>query len=117
MPGRAGNSAISSIASESMTARAVPARRPAARAGLGGWFRAADRPSFAPFVRLKIPMAKLIRLLAAAIALLIPTQALAKPPVWVVRDADSTIVLFGSVHILDKGRDWRPQALNEALAK
>jgi len=41
--------------------------------------------------------------------------ALAQPPVWVVRDADSTIVLFGSVHLLPPGLDWRPPALNAAL--
>jgi uncharacterized protein YbaP (TraB family) len=34
----------------------------------------------------------------------------------VVKDADSTIVLFGSVHVLPPGLDWRPAALNDALA-
>lgn len=54
--------------------------------------------------------------IAAAILLAAPAVALAKPAVWVVSDADSTIVLFGSVHLLPKGVDWRPQALTEALA-
>lgn len=54
---------------------------------------------------------------AAALALALPTASWAKPPVWVVRDADSTIVLFGSVHILPQDLDWRPQALTDALAK
>jgi uncharacterized protein YbaP (TraB family) len=58
---------------------------------------------------------------AAALATLLgfgltPSIASAKPPVWVIRDADSTIVLFGSVHILDKGRDWRPKVLDDAIA-
>ncbi|MFC3080634.1 TraB/GumN family protein [Phenylobacterium terrae] len=44
-----------------------------------------------------------------------PAQA--KPPVWVVRDADSELVLFGSVHVLPDGLDWRPPALTEGLAK
>lgn len=40
----------------------------------------------------------------------------AKPPVWVVRDADSEILLFGSVHVLPPGLDWRPAELDAALA-
>ncbi len=39
------------------------------------------------------------------------------PPVWIVRDADSEIVIFGSMHILPPGVDWRPDALDAALAK
>ena len=39
----------------------------------------------------------------------------AEPAVWVVRDHDSTIVLFGSVHLLPPGLDWRPDALDAAL--
>jgi uncharacterized protein YbaP (TraB family) len=63
-------------------------------------------------------MAKPIRLLCAALALcLAPLPALASPPVWTIHDKDSTIVLFGSVHILKPDTDWRPKALSEALAK
>lgn len=36
---------------------------------------------------------------------------------WTIRDADSTIVLFGSVHVLPRGLDWRPDALDAALAR
>lgn len=43
--------------------------------------------------------------------------AAAKPPVWVVRDKDSTIILFGSVHVLPAGLDWTPDQLAEALPK
>src|SRR4051812_46043805 len=43
--------------------------------------------------------------------------ARAEPPVWIIRDADSTIVLFGSVHILPQGQDWRPAALKAAIAR
>jgi uncharacterized protein YbaP (TraB family) len=42
--------------------------------------------------------------------------AQAKPPVWVVRDKDSELVLFGSVHILPPGIDWEPPVLMRALA-
>jgi uncharacterized protein YbaP (TraB family) len=42
--------------------------------------------------------------------------AAAAPPIWVVRDADSTIVIFGSVHVLPKGLKWRPKPLDQAMA-
>ena len=51
--------------------------------------------------------------LIAALATTLP--AAAQPPVWVVRDQDSTIVLFGSVHMLPPGLNWRPQALDTAI--
>lgn len=44
-------------------------------------------------------------------------EAQAQPPVWIVRDADSEILLFGSVHVLPPGLDWRPKQLDAALAK
>lgn len=51
--------------------------------------------------------------LAAAVATAAP--AAAEPAVWTVRDADSTIVIFGSVHVLPRGLDWRPPVLDAAL--
>lgn len=55
---------------------------------------------------------------AAALALLTsPTTAAAEPATWTIRDADSTILLFGSVHLLPDGLDWRPAALDAALAE
>lgn len=56
------------------------------------------------------------RLLGAVAALCLASPALAKPPVWIVRDADSEIVLFGSVHVLPPGLDWEPEQLRTALA-
>ncbi|HEX5380146.1 MAG TPA: TraB/GumN family protein [Phenylobacterium sp.] len=53
---------------------------------------------------------------AAIAALLLASPALAKPPVWIVRDGDSEVVLFGSVHVLPPGLDWQPDALKAALA-
>lgn len=49
-------------------------------------------------------------------ALMAASAAHAQPPVWVVKDADSEVVLFGSVHILPPGLDWEPPALVRALA-
>lgn len=53
--------------------------------------------------------------LAAAITVAVAGPAAAQPPVWIVRDADSEMVLFGSVHVLPPGLDWRPKALTAAL--
>ena len=53
----------------------------------------------------------------AALAVAAPSAAWAQPPVWVVRDKDSELVLFGSVHILPPGLDWEPPALVRALAE
>ncbi len=52
-----------------------------------------------------------------AVALACALAARAAPPVWMVRDADSELVLFGSVHILPPGLKWRPAALDAALAR
>jgi uncharacterized protein YbaP (TraB family) len=40
----------------------------------------------------------------------------AKPPVWIVYSHGARIVLFGSVHLLPAGLDWRPAVLDDALA-
>jgi uncharacterized protein YbaP (TraB family) len=57
-----------------------------------------------------------ITLLAMIAALLSAGAVQARPPVWIVRDADSELVIFGSVHLLPPGLDWRPPALAKALA-
>jgi uncharacterized protein YbaP (TraB family) len=41
--------------------------------------------------------------------------AWAAPPVWVVKDKNSEIVLFGSIHVLPPHLDWTPPALDRAL--
>ncbi|HEY5106616.1 MAG TPA: TraB/GumN family protein [Caulobacteraceae bacterium] len=43
-------------------------------------------------------------------------QAFAQPPVWTVHGRHGTLVLFGSVHLLPPGLDWRPAELTSALA-
>ena len=53
--------------------------------------------------------------LFALAAFLFTGPALAKPPVWIVRDADSEVLIFGSVHVLPPGLDWRPAKLDAAL--
>lgn len=65
-------------------------------------------------------MIRLSRWLAAvAVAVALggawPGAALAEPPVWVVKDKDSEVVLFGSIHVLPPGLDWAPPVLDRAL--
>lgn len=59
---------------------------------------------------------RLILAFAVAFAVLAPAIALAKPALWVVRDADTTIYLFGTVHLLPHDTDWHYSALDKALA-
>jgi uncharacterized protein YbaP (TraB family) len=60
-------------------------------------------------------MRRLAGLAAALAALAFAGAAAAGPPVWVVRDGDSELVLFGSMHVLPQGLDWEPPALAQAL--
>lgn len=60
-------------------------------------------------------------LLTAAVALpvLTPGPAAAQdaaPALWVVRDADSTLYLFGSVHVLKPDTAWRTDRVDQAFA-
>ena len=54
-------------------------------------------------------------ILAALAGLALAGAAAAEPPVWVVKDKNSELVLFGSVHILPRGLDWTPPVLDRAL--
>ena len=56
-----------------------------------------------------------LRLLACLTLLLVCVPALAKPALWVVKDADTTIYLFGTVHLMPKDADWHYPALDHAL--
>jgi len=54
--------------------------------------------------------------LGVAVALF-ALNARAQPPVWTIKGAHSTLILFGSVHLLPPGLDWRPKTLTDGLAK
>ena len=69
-----------------------------------------------PEVSRPFGIARFAAALLGLLALATPTAALAKPPVWVVRSGQTTIVLFGSIHLLPAGLDWRPPELDAALA-
>lgn len=60
-------------------------------------------------------MMRFFLILAATLALGAPASA--EPPVWIVRDADSEMLIFGSVHVLPPDIAWRPAALDAAVAK
>ncbi len=57
------------------------------------------------------------RLIRLGLALLVFTAlpALATPALWVVHKADSTVYLFGTVHLLPGHAQWRFAELNKAL--
>ncbi|MBX9729328.1 MAG: TraB/GumN family protein, partial [Sphingopyxis sp.] len=69
------------------------------------------------------------RLLAAAAALCLAQPALAQeaapattpevtdvdPALWVVRDEDTTIYLFGTIHLLRPGLGWFDEAVKDAF--
>lgn len=54
--------------------------------------------------------------LALALALITPRVAVAAPGLWVAKKGDSTVYLFGTVHILEKGLDWESPAIAQAFA-
>lgn len=51
-----------------------------------------------------------------ALLLLLPSTASADPALWLVKDADTTIYLFGTVHLLPNDTGWRSPTLDKALA-
>jgi len=61
-------------------------------------------------------MSRSLKLAGLALAaMMFAGAAAAQPPVWVVKDKDSELVLFGSIHVLPPGLDWTPPALVRAL--
>jgi uncharacterized protein YbaP (TraB family) len=66
------------------------------------------------FTRLKRGLAALAVLTATTFAAL---PAAADPAVWVVRDADSTLYLLGTVHVLRPDTVWRSPAIDKALGE
>lgn len=53
--------------------------------------------------------------LILALCLAMAAPAKAQPPIWIVRDADSEVLLFGSVHVLPPGLDWGQARLDPWL--
>lgn len=59
----------------------------------------------------------ILRMAVSAVFIAYASAAMAKPPVWIVTHDHATVVLFGSVHLLPAGLDWRPASLATAIAK
>lgn len=57
-----------------------------------------------------------LRLLACLAFCLTSLTAVAQPALWVVKDADTTVYLFGTVHLLPDDTGWHYPALDKALA-
>ena len=57
----------------------------------------------------------------AALAVLaltsLATPAFAQPAFWVIKDADSTIYLLGTIHLLKPETQWRTEKLDTAIAE
>ena len=45
-----------------------------------------------------------------------PTQASGRPAMWQVADRDTTVYLFGTIHLLPKDYAWRTAAFDKAVA-
>jgi uncharacterized protein YbaP (TraB family) len=54
---------------------------------------------------------------AVAAASVFGAPALAQPAMWAVKDADSTIYMLGTVHLLKPETQWRTEALDKAVAE
>jgi hypothetical protein len=64
---------------------------------------------------LRLALAGLLPL-AASGAEAAPAAKAARPAMWKVADKDTTVYLFGTIHLLPKGRSWRTPAFDSALA-
>ncbi len=61
-------------------------------------------------------MKHLLARLSICLFLLLPAAAIAHPALWVVKDADTTIYLFGTVHLMPSDASWHYPALDRAMA-
>ncbi|MDO6413181.1 TraB/GumN family protein [Sphingomonas sp. BIUV-7] len=52
-----------------------------------------------------------------AAALLAATPASARPALWKLADADTTIYLFGTIHVLPPGLKWRDKTIDAAMGQ
>ena len=68
-------------------------------------------------MRLRNAVQAVSRKIAVGIGLLcgLGAQAEADPAMWVVKDADSTVYLLGTIHVMKPGVTWRSEKLDAAL--
>jgi uncharacterized protein YbaP (TraB family) len=60
-------------------------------------------------------MLRLSVALTAAFGLLIAQPAAGRPALWKLADADTTIYLFGTIHVLPGGTKWRDKTIDAAM--
>jgi uncharacterized protein YbaP (TraB family) len=68
------------------------------------------------FQRLFAPLAALLALGSATNAQAKASVAVAHPALWEVSDADTTVYLFGTIHLLPDNFQWRTAKFDDALA-
>lgn len=49
------------------------------------------------------------------LVLLFSGAAFAEPAIWAVRDRDSTVFLFGTIHVMKPGTQWRSPRFDDAF--
>lgn len=69
------------------------------------------------FPKLAAPAAFLLAACASAGPAPAPASADARPALWKLADADTTIYLFGTIHALPPGYKWRDATIDTAFAK
>jgi uncharacterized protein YbaP (TraB family) len=52
---------------------------------------------------------------ASVVALGVAAPAMAEPALWAIKDKDSTIYLFGTIHVLKPDTKWRSPVIDKAL--
>jgi uncharacterized protein YbaP (TraB family) len=61
-------------------------------------------------------MKHLLARISLCLLLLLPAAVIAHPALWVVKDADTTIYLFGTVHLMPSDASWHDPTLDRAMA-
>ena len=61
------------------------------------------------------PIRAVLGMLSLTLAVFCGARAEADPAMWVVKDADSTVYLLGTIHVLKPGTEWRSGKLDTAL--
>jgi uncharacterized protein YbaP (TraB family) len=69
------------------------------------------------WTKLKQGLAALGAISLAACTTPQPAANEARPALWKLSDADTTIYLFGTIHLLPKGLKWRTPAIERAIAE
>ncbi|WP_137753486.1 TraB/GumN family protein [Sphingopyxis sp. L1A2A] len=84
------------------------------------WFKMlASTCAVIPFAQCAVLPGSNVASAAEPVAAAAPAAALtdADPALWVVKDADTTIYLFGTVHVLKPGLSWFDEAVKTAFDK